>query len=386
MIIRQAENELKKLASQFKAVAVIGPRQSGKTTLAKYVFADKPYANLENPDTRQFALDDPRGFIDQFQNGAILDEVQRVPELFSYLQQILDEDTTPGKFIMTGSNNFLLQQSIAQSLAGRVAYQYLLPFNTVELIDKYYKNAFDFIFKGGYPPIYDQPVDAVNWYANYIRTYVERDVRQLKNITNLNLFGRFLKLCAGRTGQLLNMNSLAIETGVDAKTIGSWLSVLESSFVVFRLQPHHANFNKRIVKMPKLYFYDTGLLSSLLGLQNPDQLTFHPLTGNIFENMAVTELMKQIYNRGSHAQLYFWRDNTGHEIDILIDTGTDLYPIEIKSGKTITSEFFKGLNFWNKISGKEGGTIIYGGDQSQKRSNEINVIQWNMISKLWDLL
>lgn len=386
MIKRQAESELKKLASQFKAVAVIGPRQSGKTTLAKFVFADKPYANLENPDTRQFAMDDPRGFIDQFQDGAVLDEVQRVPELFSYLQQILDEDSTPGKFILTGSNNFLLQQSITQSLAGRVAYQYLLPFNISELTDKYYKNRFDFIFKGGYPPIYDQPVDAVNWYANYIRTYVERDVRQLKNITNLNLFERFLKLCAGRTGQLLNMNSLAIETGVDAKTIGSWLNVLESSFIVFRLQPHHANFNKRIVKMPKLYFYDTGLLCSLLGLKNADQLTFHPLAGNMFENMLVTEIVKQKYNRGSNVQLFFWRDNTGHEIDMLIDTGTNLYPIEIKSGKTITSEFFKGLQFWNKITGKQGGTIIYGGDQSQKRSNNINVFPWNETSKIWDLL
>jgi uncharacterized protein len=386
MIKREAESELRKLASQFKSVAVIGPRQSGKTTLVRYVFTDKPYINLENPDTRQFALEDPRGFLDQFPDGAVLDEVQRTPSIFSYLQQMLDDDPAPGKFILTGSNNFLLQQSITQSLAGRVAYQYLLPFSAGELTEKHCKNAHHYIFNGGYPPIYDQPVDAAEWLTNYTRTYVERDVRQLKNISNLDLFERFLKLSAGRNGQLLNMNSLAIETGVDAKTIGSWLGVLESSFILFRLQPHHTNFNKRIVKMPKLYFYDTGLLCSLLGLQNPGQLTYHPLAGNIFENMVLTELMKQKFNRGSNAQLYFWRDNTGHEIDVLIDTGTDLHPVEIKSGKTITGEYFKGLAFWSKISGKGGGTIIFGGDQSQKRSNGITVFPWNETSKIMENL
>jgi uncharacterized protein len=383
MIKREAEKELRNLARQFKAVAIVGPRQSGKTTLAKYVFMEKPYVNLENPDTRQFALDDPRGFLDQYPDGALLDEAQRVPGLFSYLQQKLDDDSRPGKFVITGSNNFLLQENITQSLAGRVAYLYLLPFSISELQLEESNDASEFIFRGGYPPIYDQPVDAQKWYSNYTRTYVERDVRQIKNLINLITFERFMKLCAGRTGQLLNMNSLAIETGVDHKTIQSWLGVLESSFILFRLQPHHKNFNKRVVKMPKLYFYDTGLLCSLLGIQNNEQILYHPLAGSIFENMVVTELMKYRFNNLLTPHLYFWRDNTGHELDVLIDHGTGLYPIEIKSGKTITPEYFKGLQYWHKISGTSGGTVIFAGDVQQRRSNGITIFPWNKTADIW---
>ncbi len=383
MIKREAENELCKLSCQFKAVAIVGPRQSGKTTLARYAFPEKLYVSLENPDTRQFAIEDPRGFLDQFPDGAILDEAQRVPGLFSYLQQRLDEDTRTGMFIITGSNNFLLQENITQSLAGRVAYLYLLPFSASELSGEIGDDVREFMFKGGYPPIYDQPVEAGKWHSNYTRTYVERDVRQIKNLINLITFERFMKLCAGRTGQLLNMNNLAIETGVDHKTIQSWLGVLESSFITFRLQPHHSNFNKRVVKMPKLYFYDTGLLCSLLGIQNKEQLVYHPLTGSIFENMVATELIKYRFNNLIAPQLYFWRNSTGHEVDVVVDHGTGLFPIEIKSGKTITSEFFKGLLYWQKISGNINSALVYAGNTKQKRSNGITVFPWNKTVELW---
>jgi predicted AAA+ superfamily ATPase len=382
MIKREAESALINLAKQFKAVAVVGPRQSGKTTLTRYVFSDKPYVSLENPDIRRFALDDPRGFLSQYKEGAVIDEVQRVPDLFSYLQQILDEDNTRGKFILSGSNNFLLQESISQSLAGRIAYLYLLPFTVSELSEVESINLYKMMFRGFYPPLYDQPVEPDKWYPNYIRTYIERDVRQIKNITDLNAFDRFLRLCAGRTGQLLNMNSLAIETGIDNKTIASWIGILENSFILYRLQPHHNNFSKRIVKMPKIYFYDTGLVCALLGIQNSEQLNYHPLFGNLFENFTIGELLKYRYNKVKSNNLYFWRDNTGHEIDVIIDTLEKLYPVEIKSGKTITDRFFEGLHWWFKISGEKSGAIVYAGESDQKRSNNIEIVPWNKLELL----
>ena len=382
MIQRDASSELIKLATQFKAVAVIGPRQSGKTTLVRHTFANKPYVSLENPDTRQFAQEDPRGFLYQFPAGAILDEAQRVPHLFSYLQQILDEHKEPGLFIITGSNNFLLQENISQSLAGRIAYLNLLPFSLNELKITGNWKLNELLYKGAYPPIYDQAVEPNNWYRNYIRTYIERDVRQLKNINDLYTFERFVKLCAGRIGQLLNMSNLAIETGVDHKTISSWIGILESSFIIYRLQPHHRNFNKRIVKMPKLYFYDTGLASSLLGIQHEQQVDTNPYRGSLFENFVITELIKTRFNEAKQPNIYFWRDNTGHEIDVVIENPEELSPIEIKSGKTITSDYFIGLSFWNKISGQNGGTIIYGGDSLQKRSNGITIFPWNRIGEI----
>lgn len=384
MITRTATEEVKLLATQFKAIAIVGPRQSGKTTLARYVFANKPYVSLENPDIRQFAMDDPRGFLEQYPAGAIFDEAQRVPELFSYLQQVLDENPEKGQFILTGSNNFLLQENISQSLAGRIAYLYLLPFS-VEEVEKAAESSLtieDLMYQGGYPPIYDNHVPPERWLPNYIRTYIERDVRQIKNISNLNVFERFLKLCAGRTGQLLNMNSLAIEAGVDSKTIASWLSVLESSFIIHLLKPHHQNFNKRLVKMPKLYFYDTGLVCSLLGITQATQLSLHPLKGNLFENFVVGELVKERFNKNLPLNLYFWRDSTGNEVDIIIDKGTTLYPVEIKAGKTITNDYFKNFQFWNKITGTEEGAVIYAGNTLQKRSSGITVVPWNNIKLL----
>jgi predicted AAA+ superfamily ATPase len=381
MIKRDAEEILIQLSLQFKAVAIVGPRQSGKTTLARKVFGIKPYVSLENPDTRRFALEDPRAFLGQFPNGAILDEAQRAPELFSYLQQILDEDNVTGKFIITGSNNFLLQESISQSLAGRIAYLFLLPFGISELAG-FDLNLQDLIFKGTYPPIYDQPVAAAKWYSDYIRTYIERDVRQLKNINDLNAFERFLRLCAGRIGQLLNMSNLAIESGVDNKTIASWIGVLESSFILYRLQPHYSNFNKRIVKMSKLYFYDTGLACSLLGITTSQQLDYHFMTGSLFENLIINELIKTRFNKALNKNLYFWRDNVGHELDVIIEFPDGLFPVEIKYGKTLTPEFFKGLLFWQKISNSNNGAVVYGGDLSQTRSNGIEIIPWNKAGEL----
>ncbi len=381
MIPRDAEQEILSLAKQFKAVAIVGPRQSGKTTLVRYIFQDKPYVNLENPDIRLYATEDPRGFLSNYPKGAILDEVQRIPELFSYLQQILDESNTNGLFILTGSNNFLLQASISQSLAGRVAYLNLLPLSLNEINDRQ-SDSNQLILKGGYPAIHQETIDPTKWYANYVRTYVERDVRLIKNIADLTTFERFIRLCAGRIGQLLNMSSLAMETGVDVKTIGAWISVLETSFVLFRLQPYHENFNKRIVKMPKLYFYDTGLASYLLGIEESTQLALHPFRGSLFENLIVGEFLKRQLHAGKDSNLFFWRDNVGHEIDLILVQQNRLLPIEIKSGKTITNDYFKGIVYWNKISQTRGGMVVYSGDTNQQRSNNIQVLSFRDLNQM----
>ena len=383
LLTRTAEKELRTLAGQFKAVAVVGPRQSGKTTLVRMAFPDKAYVSLENPDTRRFAIEDPRGFIAGYPDGAILDEIQRTPDLFSYLQQVLDENKGKGRFIITGSNNFLLQENISQSLAGRVGYLYLLPLSINEL-PKHKLSVNEQIHKGFYPAMYEQEgqTDVSKYYLNYIRTYIERDVRLIRNVTDLYTFERFLRLCAGRTGQLLNMNSLAVETGVDNKTIGAWLSVLEASFVVFRLQPYHKNYNKRIVKMPKLYFYDTGVASALLGIENPAQLALHPFRGGLFENMIIVDFLKSRYNKGKPNNLYFWRDSLGTEIDLLVEKANSLLPIEIKSGQTITDDYFKSMSAWLRISGMEKGWVIYAGAEKQVRSNGITVLPLNEMERL----
>jgi uncharacterized protein len=381
MIQRIAKDKLKDLATKFKAVAVTGARQTGKTTLVKQVFKGKPYLSLENPDTRNFALEDPRGFLESYPNGAILDEVQRAPDLFSYLQEILDNSKIKGLFVLSGSNNFLLQQSISQTLAGRVGYINLLPFSIAELSKAKLLPLDDdsIMLKGFYPPVYDQRIPPADWCPNYIRTYIEKDVRQIKNITDLIVFERFIKLLAGRSGQELNNSALAVETGVDVKTIQSWIGILESSFIIYLLKPHFKNFNKTLVKRPKVYFYDTALTCYLLGIRNSTQLTTHPLRGSIFESMVVTELVKKRTNAGLPVNLYYWRDKTGHEIDIIIDNGNDLLPVEIKSGKTFNTEFFKNIDYWCKLSGYEKSVLLYAGDQSQKRSNGKEVLNWKKI-------
>lgn len=382
MIKREAEIKLKDLATKFKAIAVTGARQTGKTTLVKQLFKDKTYLSLENPDTRNFALEDPRGFLESLPNGAILDEVQRVPILFSYLQEILDNSTEKGLFILSGSNNFLLQQSISQTLAGRVGYINLLPFSVYELTQAQIMpdDDNDLMIKGFYPPIYDQNIPPEDWYPNYIRTYIEKDVRQVKNITDLIVFERFIKLLAGRSGQELIYSALAVETGVDVKTIQSWIGILDSSFIIYLLKPHYKNFNKTIVKRPKIYFYDVGLVCFLLGIQNALQLNTHPLKGFIFEGMVVTELIKKRTNKGLPINLYYWRDKTGHEIDVVVDNGTDLIPIEIKSGKTVNAEFFKNIDYWTKLSGSEKSVLLYAGEQSQNRSDGKKVLNWRKLA------
>lgn len=382
MILRVAQAVLINLASQYKAIAVIGPRQSGKTTLVRAVFPEKPYVSLENLEARSYALEDPKAFLNQFPHGAVLDEVQRTPALFSYLQQIIDESDQKAQFILTGSNNFLLQQNITQSLAGRVGYLHLLPFSLSEIQDVAPAQIHELLFKGFYPPLYDQNFEIQKWLSNYIKTYLENDVRQLRSIENLVVFEKFLKLCAGRVGQLFNKNALALETGVDSKTIESWIGVLEASFIVLRLQPHHKNFNKRIVKMPKLYFYDVGLASALLGVQEAKQLEFHPFKGNLFENMVIIELLKQRLNTGKANNLYFWRNSRGNEVDVIIDNFDHLIPVEIKVGKTITQEYFKGLNYWNKLTNTSGGKVIYGGEGYQKRSQDLEVIPFEALTDI----
>lgn len=385
MIQRESEVEIIALANQFKAVAIVGPRQSGKTTLVRSIFKNKEYVNFENPDIRLFAIEDPRGFLSNYPNGAIFDEAQRVPEIFSYLQQILDESSVKGLFIITGSNNFLLQESISQSLAGRVGYLNLLPLTLSEINEKQ-TSINQNIFKGCYPALYNETIDANKWYANYIRTYIERDVRLIKNISNLIVFERFLRLCAGRIGQLLNMNSLAVEIGVDIKTIQAWIGVLETSFVLFRLQPYHKNYNKRIVKMPKLYFYDTGLATCLLGIENEKQLDLNPFKGALFENMIVVDFIKKRFNKAKTNNSYFWRDNVGNELDLILDEGETVIPIEIKSGQTITADYIKGIKYWQKITKTKGGFVIYGGSSNQIRTPEITIVSYKEMDTIQNKL
>lgn len=380
MIERIGKVKLKQLAAKFRVVAVVGPRQSGKTTICRATFPRKPYVSLENPDIAEFATTDPNGFLKQFKNGAILDEVQKLPHLFSYIQQIIDEKDKPGFFILSGSNNFLMQESISQTLAGRVAYLHLLPCSLKEL--KKANLIADFetqMFNGSYPePIYKN-ISAIDWYPNYINTYVERDVRQLKNITNLALFMKFLRLCAGRCGQILNMQSLGNDCGIDAKTVQAWLHILQSSYIIYLQKPYYNNFNKIIIKAPKLYFYDTGVVCSLLGIQNVEQLNTHPVKGALFENLIIIDLLKQRLNKGLQDNLYYWRDKTGNEIDVLLDMPSSITAIEIKAGATMNTDFQKGLLYFkNLANAKKIETILcYTGVTAQQRSNGILVKPWH---------
>lgn len=371
MIKRLVHKKCLSLAKTFPAVAVIGPRQSGKTTLVRNLFAQKPYVLLEDPDTRAFATKDPRGFLGQFPNGAILDEVQRVPELFSYLQGILDQKNKPGMFILTGSQNFLLMESISQSLAGRIALLSLLPFSLEELFGAgiSFDSFEDYLIRGFYPRIYDQKVKPRDLYANYVQTYIERDVRQLKNVHDLTTFHSFLKLCANRNGQLLNLSSLASDSGINHNTAKAWISLLETSYIIYLLRPYHKNFNKRLVKMPKLYFYDTGLAAYLADIQDKQHLLHHPLRGALFESFVISDLLKARFNQGEGSNLYFWRDKVGHEVDCLIDQPNGTTLVEIKSGKTVADDFFGPLEYYQKLSGvlPSNSFLVYGGAQEQKR-------------------
>lgn len=385
LISRAVCKVLKELALSYPALVVTGPRQSGKTTLTQIAFPDKPYVSLEELDVREFAQQDPRGFLNQYSDGAILDEVQRCPDLFSYLQTRLDTDKKMGQFILTGSQQFDLIAGITQSLAGRVAKISLLPFTLQELQDatRAPETLEELLFKGLYPPIYDRRLDPSIWYGNYIENYIEKDVRQLVNVRDLSTFRRFVRMCAARTGQLLNLSALAGDCGITHNTAKAWISVLEASYILHLLTPHHQNFNKRLIKSPKLYFYDVGLAAWLLNIQTADQLTIHSARGQLFETWVASELLKYRFNRALRSNLYFWRDNKGHEVDILVEQSDKLLPIEIKSGQTVAKDFFDSLKKFQSMAENMAphGVLIYGGQQSQNREH-MDVIPWNQIHSL----
>lgn len=384
MIQRAIQRKIEQMTRKFPVISLTGPRQSGKTTLLRKMFPQYRYESLEDPETRIFAESDARKFLGKNEK-VIIDEIQRVPALFSYIQANTDQSEITGHYIISGSQSFLLNQQISQSLAGRVAVFNLMPFSIAEL-SKYgteFDNFEKCIFKGFYPRLYDMDIEPVDFFPNYIQTYVERDVKLLQNIHDLSLFIRFLKLCAGRIGQLLNLNSLANDCGISPNTAKSWISVLEASFVIFLLQPHYVNFNKRLVKMPKLYFVDVGLASSLLEIRSEQQISTHYLRGALFENLILCEFLKNRYNAGLRNNCFFWRDNKGVEIDCLMGNGNKLIPIEMKSGSTYNEGFFKNLNYWNKLSSnkKENGFVIYSGNKSRDTKFG-KLVTWRELSSI----
>jgi len=383
MIKRELSQKIKSHLKSFPIVTVTGPRQSGKTTLLKHLFPKRTYVSLEDPDKRAFAEEDPKRFLATFPAPAIFDEVQKVPQLFSYLQTLTDEVGKNGMYILSGSQNFLLMEKISQSLAGRVGILSLLPLEFRELKNSkmvFGKNLDSVLFSGFYPRIWDKKIKPFDWYVNYIQTYLERDVRQIKNVNNLRLFQRFLRLCAGRTGQILNFSSFANDCGISHNTANSWLSILEASYIIYLLPPYRKNFNKRLIKSPKLYFYDTGLACSLLGIENKKQLATHPLRGALFETFVISELLKNCFNKGKTMNLSYFRDKSGHEIDCLIEEDGKIKAVEIKSGQTISSNFFNNLSYWQNLSKTDpkNSFLIYGGNQGQKRSLG-TVVSWEKL-------
>lgn len=376
---REITRQVRRLAMSFPVVAITGPRQSGKTTLARMAFPRKRYVSLEDPDELDLARADPRGFLARFPNGAVLDEAQRWPDLLSYLQGIVDSDGRRGLFVVTGSQQFGLLSRVTQSLAGRVGLAHLLPFTLREArATGFDPSTLDrALFAGLYPAVHDRRVAPSRWYANYVQTYVERDVRQLLNVGDLASFRTFLRLCAGRIGQLVNLSSIASDCGVTHNTARSWLSVLEASYVVVLLQPHHRNFSKRVVKTPKLYFVDTGLAAWLLGVRNARQLEAHPMRGPLFESFVVSALYKRAFNAADTPSLYFWRDRAGLEVDVLIDEGSTIRPVEIKAGRTLSADQLRGIQSWLSLAGSAGRapTLVYGGDEARERSG-VRVVGW----------
>lgn len=349
---------LLRLSKLYPILGITGPRQSGKTTLAKMLFKHLPYVSLENLDIRSQAQNDPRAFLEQYKAGAIFDEVQHVPDLLSYLQEVVDASPEKGRYVLTGSQNFALNQHISQSLSGRIGMTTLLPLSLAEL--GITSDVSPSIFKGGYPGLHQLNMHPLDFYPSYIQTYLERDVRQLKNIENFGRFQTFLKLCAGRVGQIVNLSSLAQDCGISHTTARQWLNILEASYLIFFLQPFHQNFNKRLIKMPKLYFYDTGLACTLLGLEQENQLSTHYLKGALFENLIILEILKKRLNQGLLPNIYFWRDRTGYEIDLLAEWGDKIHIMEIKSGSTFQSDFIKNIQYFHTISKEVPGKMVKG--------------------------
>jgi len=384
LIHRNATVEVLNMANSYPVVTVLGPRQSGKTTLVKSLFPTKPYVSLEDLDEQAFIENDPRAFLEKYPDGVILDEIQRQPQLLSYIQGIVDKEPTKGKYILTGSHQLALHQAISQSLAGRTAILKLLPLSIHELSQTTPIKSLDYyIYHGMYPRIYHDNINPTKYYRDYTQTYIERDVRQLINIKDLSLFQKFLKLCAGRVGQLLNSNNLSNETGVSNHTVENWLSILEASFVIFRLQPYFENLGKRITKSTKFYFVDVGLAAYLLDIYSETQVSRDPLRGGLVENLIITEAIKNSLNNGFEPSCYFYRDSNNNEVDLLFKIGNQLIPIEIKSSQTFNMQFLNGLSHFKKIAGERctQGYLIYAGQQEQK-INAFQVIHFSHVAKM----
>lgn len=378
MIARTIENTILQVVSKIPVIVITGPRQSGKTTLANKLFPEYHYYNLEFPDTYALALHDPRFFLKDLAQGIILDEIQRLPSLLSYVQGITDEKKMNGKVVITGSQNLQLMEAVTQTLAGRTVNFTLLPFSVDEI--KGFgpvTNLDEVIFRGFYPRLFDQQISPALWLPSYIQSYLERDLRQLVHIKDLDKFQLFIRIIAGRVGQLINFQSLSTEIGVDAKTIRNWLNLLETSYVIFHLKPYYKSFNKRLIKSSKVYFYDTGLVCSLLGIKDPQQIPLHYLKGGLFENMIIAEIVKKYTNSGLPQSMYFWRDSTGHEIDCVLETADKLSILEIKSSSTFHDDFLKNIRLFNKIAGSmvQQQIVVYAGDRRMKY-NGCSILPW----------
>lgn len=383
MIKRQLQKKCIEYSKQYPVVTITGPRQSGKTTLAKMCFPKKPYVNLEEPDKRNLAIEDPRSFLSSYPDGAILDEIQRTPDLPSYIQSIVDSSEIKGLFILTGSQQLEISHSISQSLAGRTALIKLLPFNLAELESAGKLPLLDnLLLQGFYPRIYKERLDARAFYMNYFETYVQRDLRQLSQIDNLHLFDKFVRVLASRVGQLLNYNSMANDIGVSQPTIRKWISLLEASYIAFLLPPFFRNIGKRLIKTPKVYFYDVGLATYLLGIENTRQLKSHPLRGNIFENLVIMEFLKNRFNQSKTSNLFFYRDRTGNEIDLVIQEAASLIPVEIKSAKTLNVDFCRGIKSFKKLLEPEinKSFIIYNGEEKHTHQ-KITFLPWKELRR-----
>lgn len=386
MIKREITQELIHAAGDYPIVTIIGPRQSGKTTLAKMTFPNYSYCTLEDPDIRKFASEDPRSFLKQYIKNTIFDEIQRVPELLSYLQGIVDEEDIKGRFILTGSHQLHLRAQISQSLAGRTALLTLLPFSISEATKMFkIQSRNELLYKGLFPRVYHDKLNPTKAYANYYSTYIERDVRQLIQLKNVSLFEKFLKLLAGRVGQVINFNSLSNDVGVSAITLKEWLSVLEASFVIFKLQPYFENFGKRVIKSPKIYFNDTGLLAYLLDIDSAKIIGRDPLIGCIFENLVVLEVMKARLNKGLSPNIYFFRDTNGLEVDIIFKQGAQLIPIEVKSSSTFNKVFAKSLHKFQKLTKQaQKGYVVYSGD-FKADTETYEIINYNEINSIFEI-
>lgn len=384
---RTASADIRSGANFFPVVAILGPRQSGKTTLSKLIFKNHVYVTLEDLDLRAAAKNDPRSFLlaNRNEHGTIIDEFQYVPELLSYIQTTVDQEQKNGFFILTGSQNFLMNSAITQSLAGRVSIHTLLPLSIQELTSNGLLDAEieSFMYKGGYPAIYTKHIPPEQLYKNYFQTYIERDVRQLAQVGDLTVFQTFITLCAARSGQILNLASLANECAISEPTAKRWISILQASYIIFLLHPHHTNFGKRLIKSPKIFFYDTGLACYLLRIKEHD-LILHPARGGLFESCIISEILKWFYNHGKVPNIYFWQDKTGHEVDCLIEEGRTIIPIEMKAGRTTSQQFFEGLSYWNTLANQESnnGYVVYGGSASQSRGSN-QVISWQNMETIF---